>query len=254
MSNSPLVNYVKISNYKTSPRNHVIDTVTIHCTAGQSSIEGQGEWFSKNPSRCAPNYGIAYDGKIGLFVDEKDRCWCTSSASNDNRAVVIEVSSDKSAPFKVTEAAYNSLIALLTDICKRNGIKELKWKGDKALIGKIDQQNMTVHKWFAAKDCPGQYLYDLHPQIAKMVNLRLGVKDGQSDDWRQDSQDQQEDKPFIVRVTADVLNIRSGPGTSYAIRGKVYKGGAYTIVKTDGTWGYLKSGSGWISLNYAQKI
>ena len=58
----------------------------------------------------------------------------------------------------VSDAAYRSLIALLVDICRRNGIKRLLWKGDKSLIGQVDKQNMTVHRWFAAKACPGDWL------------------------------------------------------------------------------------------------
>lgn len=110
-----------------------------------------------------------------MYVEEKDRSWCSSSASNDNRAITIEVASDTKHPYKVRDAAYKALIDLCTDICKRNGIKELKWKADKSLIGKVEQQNMTVHRWFANKACPGDYLYNLHGQIAAEVNARLGV-------------------------------------------------------------------------------
>jgi len=94
-----------------------------------------------------------------MYVQEYDRSWCTGSGANDNRAVTIEVSSDHFPPYAVTEKAYASLITLCTDICKRNGIKELKWLGDKSLIGQVDKQNMTVHRWFANKACPGDYLY-----------------------------------------------------------------------------------------------
>lgn len=176
MSNSPLVNYTKISPNRNSPRNHAIDTITIHCTAGQCTVEGLGEMFAKPSRGAASNYGIGKDGRIGMYVEEKDRSWCTSSASNDNRAITIEVSSDTNEPCWVTPEAYKSLINLLVDICKRNNIKELKWKADKSLIGQIDKQNMTVHRWFANKSCPGEYLYSRHGAIAKEVNERLGSK------------------------------------------------------------------------------
>jgi hypothetical protein len=106
-------------------------------------------------------------------VEESDASWCSSNSANDNRAITIEVASDLTEPYKITTAAYKSLVRLLVDICKRNGISELKWCGDKSLIGKIDKQNMTVHRWFANKSCPGDYLYDLHDQIAKEVNSQL---------------------------------------------------------------------------------
>lgn len=175
MSNSKLVDYTKISPNKTSPRNHRIDTITIHCVVGQCSVETLGNVFAPTSRRASSNYGIGYDGRIGMYVEEKDRSWCSSSASNDNRAITIEVASDTKHPYKVRDAAYKALIDLCTDICKRNGIKELKWKADKSLIGKVEQQNMTVHRWFANKACPGDYLYNLHGQIAAEVNARLGV-------------------------------------------------------------------------------
>lgn len=174
MSNSPLVNYTKISPNKSSPRNHKIDTVTIHCVVGQCSVETLGDVFAPTSRQASSNYGIGYDGRIGMYVEEKDRSWCSSNAANDNRAITIEVASDTKEPYAVTEKAYAALIDLLVDICKRNGIKELKWKADKSLIGQPDKQNMTVHRWFANKSCPGTYLYERHAQIASEVNKRLG--------------------------------------------------------------------------------
>lgn len=175
MSNSPLVNYTKISPYIYGPRTHAIDTVTIHCVVGQCTVEGLGATFT-NPDRpVSANYGIGRDGKIGLYVEEKNASCCSSNKANDNRAITIEVASDTTHPYAVNSAAYKSLVNLLVDICKRNGIKELKWKADKSLIGQPDKQNMTVHRWFANKSCPGEYLYSRHGQIAKEVNARLGA-------------------------------------------------------------------------------
>lgn len=179
MSNSPLVSYTKISPNKNSPRNHEIDTISIHCVVGQCSIESLGEIFAPTSRRASSNYGVGKDGRIGMYVEEKDRSWCTSSSSNDNRAITIEVASDTTHPYAVTAAAYEGLIKLLVDICQRNpGIKRLKWQGDKSLIGQVDKQNMTVHRWFANKACPGDYLYNLHGEIAAEVNRRLDALDG----------------------------------------------------------------------------
>lgn len=175
VSNSPLVDYVKISPNKTSPRNHVIDTITIHCVVGQISVESLGNVFAPETRKASSNYGIGPDGRVGMYVEEKDRSWCSSNRDNDHRAITIEVASDKTHPYAVTEAAMKSLIELCADICKRNGIKELKWKGDKSLIGQVDKQNMTVHRWFAAKACPGDYLYERHGYIADEVNKLLNT-------------------------------------------------------------------------------
>lgn len=174
MSNSSLVSYIKISPNKTSPRNHAIDTITIHCVVGQCSVETLGDIFAQTSRQASSNYGIGPDGRIGMYVEEKDRSWCSSSGSNDHRAITIEVASDTTEPYAVTDAAYEALIKLCADICKRNGIKKLLWKADKSLIGQVDKQNMTVHRWFANKSCPGEYLYSRHYDIANRVNAILG--------------------------------------------------------------------------------
>lgn len=183
-TNSNLVIYKKISPNKTSPRNHVIDTISIHCYVGQVTAKSgcNASHFVKydpiNGASC--NYVVGYDGSIGLCVEEKDRSWCTSNRANDNRAVTIEVACEPKSPYKVTDKAMSALIELVADICKRNNIKELKWKGDKSLIGQVDKQNMTVHRWFANKSCPGDYLYGKHGYIAEQVNKKLGVKSSSS--------------------------------------------------------------------------
>ena len=151
MSNSSLVSYKKISPNKTSPRNHKIDTITIHCVVGQCSVQTIGDIFANKDKEASSNYGIGYDGKIGMYVEEKDRSWCSSNADNDNRAITIECASDTTHPYAINDKVYKSLIELCVDICKRNNIKELKWKGDKSLIGQVNKQNMTVHRWFANK-------------------------------------------------------------------------------------------------------
>ena len=172
MSNSPLVSYTKISPYRDSPRNHKIDTITIHCVVGQCNIEPLGELFQTKAA--SSNYGIGRDGRIAMFVEEKDRSYCSSSAENDNRAITIECASDTKEPFAVNDKVYAALINLLVDVCKRKGIPKLLWRADKSLIGQVDKQNMTVHRWFhSGKSCPGTYLYERMGKIADDVNKRL---------------------------------------------------------------------------------
>lgn len=175
MSNSPLVNYTKISPNKSSPRNHKIDTVTIHCVVGQCSVETLGNVFAPTSRQASSNYGVGVDGRIGMYVEEKDRSWCSSNAANDNRAITIEVASDTKEPYAVNAKAYAALIDLLVDICKRNGIKALVWSTNKAdRVNHKNGCNMTVHRDYANKSCPGTYLYERHAQIASEVNKRLG--------------------------------------------------------------------------------
>lgn len=242
MSNSSLVCYTKLSPNHSGKRNHKIDTITIHCMAGNLSVESCGAMFAKPGTMASSNYGIGSDGRIALYVDEGNRSWCTSSRANDHRAVTIEVANNGGAPdWPVSEKAYGALLDLVTDICKRNGIKQLLWKGDKSLIGQVDKQNMTVHRWFAAKACPGNYLYNRHGEIAAEVNRRLGVKEEPSQ------------LPYRVRVKAGQA-IHSGPGGEYRKKNQAIKPGVYTIVAEQDGWGKLKSGAGWIDLNRAEKL
>lgn len=179
-TNSSLVDYTKISPNRTTGR-ECIDTITIHCVVGQCSVETLGSLFSQISKQASSNYGVGYDGRIGMYVEEKDRSWCTSSSANDKRAITIEVASDTYAPYAVREAAYKSTIRLVADICKRNNIKELKWRADKSLIGQVNLQNMTAHRWFANKGCPGDYLYDRFGEIAAEVNKILNGSSSDSD-------------------------------------------------------------------------
>ena len=178
MSNSPLVDYTRISPNKNSPRNHKIDTITIHCVVGQCTAETLGNIFAPTSRQASSNYGVGTDGKIGMYVEEKDRSWCSSNAANDNRAVTIEVASDTKHPYAVNDRAFAALLDLVTDICKRNGIKKLVWSTKKAdRVNHKNGCNRTVHRDYANKSCPGDYLYNRHGEIAAEVNRRLGVAD-----------------------------------------------------------------------------
>ena len=174
MSNSSLVDYTALSPNCTKPRTHAIDTITIHCMAGNLTVESCGAIFAKSDRKASSNYGIGSDGRIALYVDEAHRSWCSSNAANDHRAVTIEVANSVAAhPWPVSDAAYAALIDLCTDICRRNGIKKLLWQADSSLIGQAHRQNLTAHRWFAAKACPGDYLYSRFGDIAAQVNTRL---------------------------------------------------------------------------------
>lgn len=174
-TNSALATYTRLTKNKTDNRNHIIDTITIHCFVGQVTAKQGVDYFAETNNQVSSNYVVGYDGSIGISVEEKNRSWCSSSSSNDNRAITIEVASEKTPPYAITDVAYNALILLLIDICKRNNIAELKWVNDKSLIGDVSKQNMTVHRWFKNKDCPGDYIFSRLGKIADEVNSRLNV-------------------------------------------------------------------------------
>lgn len=320
-TNSPLATYKCLSPNHSGQRTHSIDRITPHCVVGQCSIETLGNIFLPTSRQASSNYGIGADGRIGLFVEEKNRSWCSSSNANDQRAITIECASDKTEPYAFYDVVYNRLIELCIDICKRNGKKKLLWLEDKdktlAYNPKPDEMVLTVHRWFANKSCPGAWMFARMGDLAKKVTAALGgttdsVKptthpDKLTEGWYRvrktwaDSKSQigaykylknaktKADQnpgysvfdpsgtafypatastkpqptvsvPFLVKIKISDLNIRSGPGTDHSRTGKYTGVGVFTIVEvksgkgSTAGWGRLKSGAGWISLDYATKL
>lgn len=182
-TNSPLVSYTKLSPNHSGQRTHSIDRITPHCVVGQCSVETLGNIFLPTSRQASCNYGIGSDGRVGMYCEEKNRSWCSSSNANDQRAVTIECASDTSAPYAFKTVVYNKLIDLCVDICKRNGKKKLLWLGDKNKTlnynPKADEMVLTVHRWFANKSCPGDWMYNRMGDLAKAVTERLsGVSGG----------------------------------------------------------------------------
>lgn len=176
-TNSSLVSYTKLSPNHSGKRTHSIDRITPHCVVGQLSAESICGCFTSTSRQASCNYGIGTDGRVSLCVEEKNRSWCSSSNSNDQRAVTIECASDMKAPYAMNSKVYNSLIKLCTDICKRNGKKKLLWLGSKSKAlnysPKSDEMVLTVHRWFANKSCPGDWLYSRLGDLAEKVTANL---------------------------------------------------------------------------------
>ena len=297
-TNSSLVSYTKLSPNHSGQRTHSIDRITPHCVVGQCSVETLGNIFLPTSRQASCNYGIGVDGRVGMYVEEKNRSWCSSSSANDQRAVTIECASDTTEPYAFKDVVYQTLIKLCVDICKRNGKKKLLWLGDKdktlSYEPKSDEMVLTVHRWFANKSCPGNWMYARMGDLAEKVTAQLGGSSGSTGTsttqlyrvrktWS-DSKSQKGaykilanakkcadanpgysvfdvngvniytsktttvEVPFLVKVSISDLNIRKGPGTDYAKTGK------FTGKGSTAGWGRLKSGAGWISLDYAEKI
>lgn len=177
-TNSALVNYTQLSP-NCNDRTAKIDTITIHHMACCLTVEACGAGFALASRKASSNYGIGGDGRIALYVPENKRSWCSSNTANDNRAVTIEVAnSEAKDPWPVSNAAYNSLIELVADICKRNGIERLVWSDNKDdRIQHRNGCNMTVHRDFSATLCPGPYLMQRMGQIAEAVNAKLAEQE-----------------------------------------------------------------------------
>lgn len=245
MSNSSLVTYKLISPYKYI-RQKKITGITIHHMAGKMTARQCGQVFQW--AEASTNYGIGYDGSVGLYVPEDYSAWACASYSHDQEVVNIELSNDggASSDWHVPDKVIEKCIDLCVDICKRNGIKKLNYTGDKS-------GNLTMHCWYAATACPGPYLKGKFAYIAQQVNKQLTGSSSSG------SSSSLTGKSFLVKVSISDLRIRKGPGTGYGIYGYI-KPGVYTITETrSGTgsktgWGKLKSGVGWISLDFAKRL
>ena len=177
-TNSSMVVYTKLSPNHSGQRTHSIDRITPHCVVGQCTAEGLGDWFMNTGIQASSNYGIDKDGRVALYVEEKNRSWCSYSGANDQRAITIECASDTSEPYAFRDVVYKKLIELSIDICKRNGKNKLIWFGDKDKTlnysPKSGEMILTVHRWFANKSCPGNWMYARMGDLASKVTAALG--------------------------------------------------------------------------------
>lgn len=177
-TNSPLVSYTKLSPNHSGQRTHAIDRITPHCVVGQCSVETLGNIFAPTSKQASCNYGIGADGRVGMYVEEKNRSWCSSSNANDQRAITIECASDTNHPYAFKDVVYNKLIELCVDICKRNGKTKLLWLGNKdktlAYNPAANEMVLTVHRWFANKSCPGDWMYQRMGDLAAKVTAKFG--------------------------------------------------------------------------------
>lgn len=167
MSNSKLVDYKRLSPNYSSRNGNKISVITIHHCAGNLSLQALGNIFADPNREASANYGIDSSGRVGLFVPEEYRSWCSSNAANDEKAVTIECSNDGGATnWHVSDKTIAKLIDLCVDICERNGISKLNYTGDTT-------GNLTRHNMFVATTCPGPYLQSKLGYIANEVNKRL---------------------------------------------------------------------------------
>lgn len=169
MADSSLVSYERYSPNCSSRNGSKVLKLTPHHAAGNVSVETMGGMFA-NPGRGASaNYGIGSDGRTAQYVREKMRAWTSSNYENDRQAITVEVANDGGAPdWHVSDKAFESLVALAIDICRRHGLDSLTWTGDKS-------GTITAHYMFVATTCMGPYLTSKMPELALRVNEALGA-------------------------------------------------------------------------------
>lgn len=229
------------SNYTQGRRGYKVCKITPHHMAGVLTGEQCAQLFQRAGRQASSNYCIGNDGGIVGCVDEDNRAWTSSSSWNDCQAITIEVSnSSTGGDWPVSQAAWNSLVSLCVDICQRYGFR-LEYTGDK-------NGSLTRHDMYANTNCPGPYLSARLGQLAAEVNASLDGKPTPPVNNNPVSNPAQGGD--LVTITTDVLNVRKGPGTNHAVTTSVRRGQVYTIVERSGNWGRLKSGAGWICLDY----
>lgn len=178
MVESNLVTYKNISKNKTVGRRYkTISRFTPHVFVGQVTAKQGCDYFAMTKDECSSNYVIGKDGDIGLSVEEKDRAWTSSNADNDHKAITVEIASDKTEPYKITDKAWDALVELAVDICKRHNKTKMIWIPDKikalSYTPKDNEILITVHRWFKNKSCPGDYVYNRLGELADTVNKKL---------------------------------------------------------------------------------
>lgn len=246
--NSGLISCTILSPNHSGLRTEKISKITIHHMAGVLSAESCGNIFAKSSRQASSNYGIGNDGRIGMYVEEKNRSWCSSSNWNDQRAITIEVSnSAKGGEWPVSSAAYNSLIKLCVDICRRNDITP-SYDGTK-------NASFTEHRMFSSTLCPGPYLHNRMSQIVEDVKKELAASGTvisapveETSTTSSQVSNAYPATPFLVEVLVSDLTIRKS-STADSTRVGVTGKGKFTITEVKHGYGKLKSGVGYIPLN-----
>lgn len=171
MANSSLASYTRISPHNSGKRTAKITKITIHHMSGKMTAKQCADYFATTDREVSSNYTIGYDGSIAVSVNESDRAWTSSSRSNDQAAVTIEVSNIANSgdpEWKISDKAMSALIKLCADICKRNGIKKLYYDG-------TTNATLTRHCMFTATDCPGPYIKAKTGYICDEVNKLINA-------------------------------------------------------------------------------
>lgn len=290
MSNSALATvkvWANSTNYSKGRSGYKIKKITIHHMAGILTAKECGRIFQAYGYGASTHYGVGKDGKIGQYVDEANTPYSDANWVSNCTSVTIETSnSARGGSWPVSDKSLQLLIKLCADIAKRNNLGKLvvgknltltyhsmycattcpgdylrskmQYIADEAnkinypsTAAKVNSSVLyRVRKsWADSKSQLGAYAKLTNAQKVAKKNKGYKVYDGSGkcvyDPWTTTS--------FKVKVTAKDLNIRTGPGTNYKSKGYI-KPGVYTIVQTSGKWGKLKSGAGWIHLDYAKRL
>lgn len=157
------------TNYTQGRNGYKICKFTPHHMAGKLTATQCANVFKSANRGASANYAIGYDGEIVCCVEEENRTWASSSRMNDYQAITVEVANSSiGGNWPVSEAAWNSLIELAVDVCKRYNFR-LEYTG-------TADGSLTRHNMFANTTCPGPYLTARMGELARIVNERLDAQ------------------------------------------------------------------------------
>lgn len=217
------------ANYTKGRGGNAIDGVAYHYTATSASAHNNLVYFSRPGANASAHLFVDKDGTIRQSVRFEDTAWAVGNFAQNQRTISVEV---VSAGEDFTEAQIQACAAIWSWAVKTYGVTRC-----------IRHYDVT------GKHCPAPYVNE-----AKWAALKKRIMGGAP-----------ASKPaeapagsYTVKVTADALNIRKGAGTNYGIAGCIKDKGVYTIVaeasgQGASKWGKLKSGAGWISLDFVKK-
>ena len=205
--------------------------IVIHYVGSTGSAEANCKYFQNEYRGASAHYFVGHKGEIWQCVEDDCEAWHVGANTyrhpycRNSNSIGIELCCRKKTDggWYFTEDTINSTIEL---------VKELMAKYN------IPISNVIRHYDVTGKMCPEPYVRDTAAWNTFKASLTTSAPAS----------------GYLVKVTADVLNVRAGAGVGYKITTQIKKGGVYTIIEEQNGWGRLKSKVGWIKLSYTQKI
>lgn len=191
---SPLATVQILSPNRNAPRNKPIRRLTPHHVAGNLTVEAVANLDRvKNynaTSGMSPSYAIGTDGRMCCIVEETNRPWTSSSATNDHQAITFEIANNGGAPdWRISDAALSKWVEAAAEIAAFYGFKKVNYKEKPTNVTPAnveswiatwetaDAMTITLHQWFTATACPGPYFVAMLPQLVTEINNKLSKTD-----------------------------------------------------------------------------
>lgn len=213
-----------------------IKYIVIHYVGATGGAKANCDFFKTTYRGSSAHYFVGHKGEVWQCVDDADVAWHCGATTykhktcRNSNSIGIEMCcrKDNKGRWYFEKETIDSTIELTKMLMKKYGVPEA---------------NVIRHYDVTGKRCPEPYVAD--KAAWNDFKEAIGAKAAVS-------------KPVVkeykVKVTATSLNIREGAGTKFKVTGSIKDKGIYTIVQTQGDWGKLKSGAGWINLKYTKKV